>query len=85
MTLIKSIYGLIQAARLWFKEYIKTMALKAGFKKCNTGPCLLYRVNELGTIIFIIYVDGTLEIGYKLALMNTIECIRKEYVTLSMG
>ena len=32
LTPINSINGLVQAAILWFKEYIKTMNLKAGFK-----------------------------------------------------
>ena len=72
MILIKSIYGLVKAEYLWFKEYIKTMTLKAGFKKFKTGPCLLYILNELGTIIVIVYVDNTLEIGDKPAFMNKI-------------
>ena len=41
LTLIKPIYCLVQAARCWFKDYIKTMTLKSGFKQCNTDPCLL--------------------------------------------
>ena len=81
MTLIIYIYGLIQAARFWFKEYIKTMTLTEGFKKCETDCCLLYRVNELRTVIVIIYVDKTLSVGDKPELMDTIICIKKEYAT----
>ena len=33
LTLIKSIHSLLQAACFWFKECIKTMAHKSGFKK----------------------------------------------------
>ena len=43
LTLVKSIWGLLQAARSWLKEYINTIILKAIFKKCKTDPCLLYR------------------------------------------
>ena len=62
LTLIKYIYVIVQAARFWFKEYIKTMTLKAGFKQCNTDTCLLYRVNEFGAELFVVYVDDTLAI-----------------------
>ena len=72
MTLIKYIYGLVQAERFWFKEYIKIMTLKAWFKQCKTCPCILYRVNELGTAIVIVYVDDTAIIGYKPEFMDTI-------------
>ena len=51
LTLIEYIYGLIQAARCWFKEYIKKTKLKLGLKKCNTDPCLLYIVNQLRTVL----------------------------------
>ena len=77
LKLIKFIYGIVQSARCWFKEYIKTMTLKLGFKQCKTDPCILYRVNELGAIIVIVYVNYTLEIRDKPAFMNTIECIKE--------
>ena len=74
---VKSIYGIVQAERFWFKEYINAMTQKAVFKQCNTDPCILYRVNELRTAIFIVYIDDTLEIGVRPALIDTIECIKK--------
>ena len=75
--LLKYIYGLIHAERLQFKEYIKTMTLKAGYKKCKTEPCLLYRINELGNVIFILYKDDTLKIGDKPASVDTTEYTKK--------
>ena len=36
------------------------MTLKAGFKQFKTNPCLLYTVNELGTVIVILYIDEIL-------------------------
>ena len=72
LTLIKSIYCLVQVESFWFKEYTNKMTLKAGFKQCKTDPCLLYRVNELGTGLVIIYIFDTLAIGYKPSLMDTI-------------
>ena len=75
----------MQAARCWFKEYIKIVTLKVGFKQCKNYPSILYRVNETGTAIVIVYVYDTLEIRDKPALMDTIECIKKEYANQSMG
>ena len=63
LPLIKSIYGLVRAERFWFKECIKAMTPKAGFKQCKTDSCLLYRLNKLGTSIVIVYINITLEIS----------------------
>ena len=49
------------------------MNIKAGFRQCKTGTCLLYRVNELGTEIVIVYVYGTLKIRDKTTLIDIIE------------
>ena len=67
-----SIYSLVQASNFWFMEYIKTMNLKAGFKQCKNDPCLLYRVNEAGTVISILYVEDMLVIRDKPELMDMI-------------
>ena len=77
LTLIKYIYELIQEARFWFKEYIETTTLKAGFKQWETDPCLLYMLNEIGTLIAIVYVDETLTIRDKPELVYFIEFIKK--------
>ena len=74
---IKCIYGFVQEARCWFKEYINNTNLKRGFKQCKTDPYIWYRVNNLGTDIAIVYVHYMLETGDKLELMETIECINK--------
>ena len=53
------------------------MTLKAGLKKYKDDPFIFYRVNELGTVVSVVYVYDTLEIGYKPESMNTIKCINK--------
>ena len=47
LTLIKSMYGLVQSAYCWFKECINNIALMAVFGKCKTGTCLLLNQREL--------------------------------------
>ena len=39
-----------------------TMTLNVGFKPFKTDTCLLYKVNELGNVIVIVYVNDMLEI-----------------------
>ena len=73
LTLIKYIYGILQAARFWFKEYIKTIIINAGLKICKHNPCPLYQVNVLITVILILYVKDTLEIRHKSELIHIIE------------
>ena len=85
LTLIKSIYSILQEETCWFKEYIKTMNLKEGFKYCKTYPCILYRVNKLRAFTVTVSIYHTLSIGDKPTLMDAIECTKKEYVNRTMG
>ena len=72
LALLKSIYVLLQAERRWFKSYTNNMPLKEIFKKRKTDYCILYCVNEPGTLIFIIYVDDMLEMVENPEFMDTI-------------
>ena len=72
LTIIKSIYGLVQASLFWFNYYTNTMNLKVVFNKNKTDPCLLYRINELGPVIVNSYVHNMLSIRDKLAFMDTV-------------
>ena len=61
------------------------MTLKAIIKKCKLDPCLLYRLNELGATISVIYVDDTLELEYELALVDSLVFIKKLFESRSMS
>ena len=57
--LLKGIYGLCQSARQFWKKFVNEMTkIDVGFKFSEADPCLLYRENELGICMIIIYVDG---------------------------
>ena len=57
LKLNKSIYGLVQAARQWWKKF-KTVILSLGYKACEADPCLFIKDNKNETKSFIaIYVD----------------------------
>jgi Reverse transcriptase (RNA-dependent DNA polymerase) len=52
LKLVKSLYGIAQAPRLWF-EHLKDKLEKRGFKQSKLDPCLFYS----GKIYLVCYVD----------------------------
>ena len=81
LALSKYIYIPVQANCCWFKEYIKTMDLEVWFKPFKSDPIILYRVNKIGTEIFILYIYYKLVIRDKPVLMGILNYIRNEYTT----
>ena len=64
--LVKGIYGLCQAARQFWKKFVNTAKQEPfGFQVSPTNPCMLFKENELGVCIIIMYVDDMLIIGKK--------------------
>jgi len=56
----KAMYGLIQSAKLWYKELTRHLVSK-GFKKCPSNDCVLVRRMENGEhLIVLLYVDDIL-------------------------
>ena len=45
LMLKKSIYGLVQAARAWWKKFTYELQ-NIGFEKCASDNCLIRRVNK---------------------------------------
>ena len=68
LLLVQTMYGLVQAARQYYKKIIEVMVTKLGFEKCMADPCLLRRENEAGTLIVCVYVDDILCIGDRSAI-----------------
>ena len=62
----KGIYGLCQAARQFWKKFMDTFKQESfGFQVSPADPCMLFKENELGICIIIMYVDDMLIIGKK--------------------
>ena len=79
--LLKGIYGLCQSARQFWKKFVNEMTkIDVGFKFSEADPCLLYRENELGICMIIIYVDGMMEIGHR----ESIKMSKKEWKKFSL-
>ena len=69
--LLKGIYGLCQAARQFWKKLMDIMKKEPfGFTVSPADPCMLFKENELGICIIIMYVDDMLIIGKNEQIQN---------------
>ena len=62
LILLEVIYGLVQAARQFWKKIVDKMQ-EGGFQLSEADPCMLYKEDERGVCIIIIYIDDMLIIG----------------------
>ena len=71
LILQRAIYGLVQAARQFWKNIVDKMQGR-GFKLSEDDPCMLYKEDEKGVCIIIIYIDDMLIIGKEEAIDDAI-------------
>jgi hypothetical protein len=78
LILKKSLYGLVQAARQWWKKLAQQLQdLK--YKMSDSDPCLFFRTNGKESLILCIYVDDILCIGNKKEIDCGIQELQKYY------
>ena len=76
----KGIYGLCQAARQFWKKFVDTIKKEPfGFTVSPADPCMLFKENNLGICIIIMYVDDMLVIGEKEQIQEFATMIQKEF------
>ena len=63
----KAIYGLVQGARQFWKKIVDKMQ-EGSFQLSEADPCMLYKEDERGVCIIIIFIDDMLIIGKEEAL-----------------
>lgn len=80
----KSMYGLVQAARQWWKQFV-TYLESMGFCKSIIDPCLLYRKNQKGIVYLGLYVDDVLMIGDTAAIQDAVTDIKSRYDIKEIG
>ena len=68
VVLVKAIYGLVQAARQYFKKFKRIVTREMNFKYCEGDECLMRRDTEKGTVILCVYVDDILYVGDHMAV-----------------
>ena len=71
----KSIYGLVQAARMYFLKFMKVLRI-IGFVGGNADPCMMVRRNNNGICFIAIWVDDSLLIGHEATILQTIEDLK---------
>ena len=67
LILQKAIYGLVQAAKQFWKKIVDKMQ-GGGFQLSEADSCMLYKEDEKGVCIIIIYIDDMLIIGKEVAI-----------------
>ena len=78
LILQKAIYGLVQAARQFWKKLVDKMQ-EGGFKLSEADPCMLYKEDEKGVCIIIIYIDDMLIIGKEEAIDDAIKVLQGHF------
>ena len=76
----KGIYGLCQAARQFWKKFVETIKKEPfGFTVSPADPCMLFKENNLGICIIIMYVDDMLIIEKRAQIQEFATMIQKEF------
>ena len=76
----KGIYGLCQAARQFWRKFVDTIKKEPfGFTVSPWDPCMLFKENNLGICIIIMYVDDVLIVGKKEQIQEFATMIQKEF------
>jgi len=83
LLLLKSLYGLVQAAQQWNKKFIAILR-KIRFKGGDPDPCLLIKRSEKGLIIITVYVDDNFCVGHQEALKEFILDLEKHGLSVKV-
>ena len=76
----KGIYGLCQAARQFWRKFVDTIKKEPfGFTVSPADPCMLFKENNLGICIVIMYVDDMLITGKREQMQEFAAKIQKEF------
>lgn len=85
LKLMKSIYGLVQAARQWWKTFVGFLTKKLGFTNSIIDPCLLFKRENNEDVFICLYVDDLLIVGNTNAIETAINDISKYFSIKRMG
>ena len=83
LLLTKTIYGLVQSAREFYKKLISVLKL-IGFKENKSDPCLLSRWNQDGILLIGIYVDDCLVVGKERDIDHLIVALKENGFNLKI-
>ena len=78
LILQKAIYGLVQAARQFWKKIVDKMQ-EGSFQLSKADPCMWYKADEKWICNIIIYIDDTLIIGKEEAIDDAIKVLQGHF------
>lgn len=79
LKLEKSTYGLVQAARSWWKKFTTILKEKLNFEQYENDSCLLKRIDCTGKVFLIVYVDDCFVVGDKDAVKEALKGIQEHF------
>ena len=77
------IYGLVQAARQYYKKVVKILK-EIGFTGGDVDPCLFCKQSDKGICFIALYVDDNLLVGHPAAIDDAIRQMRKHDLILKI-
>ena len=83
LLLLKALYGLVQAARQWYKKFV-TILKKIGFEGGTADPCLFVKRTSKGIIMISVYVDDNFCVGHKAALEEFVADLKKNGLSVKV-
>jgi Reverse transcriptase (RNA-dependent DNA polymerase) len=78
-------YGLVQAARQWLRNFISILVEEFKLKQRQADACVLTRKDEHGVIILCIYVDDALIVGDQAAIEMTVALFKTKVSLKDVG
>ena len=82
----RSMYGNVDAALRWQRDFTKYLVDECGFVQCRSDPCILYLYEENKLkIVMSIHVDDSLCAGTRESLQNLYAKVREKYKIQTLG
>ena len=84
LQLLQAIYGLVQAARQWWKKFM-TLLEDNGFKRRQADPCLAKKIDKNGKVYLGVHVDDASCVGDKLAIREALTSLKEKVSIKELG
>ena len=78
LLLLKTIYGLVQSARAFYKKLGDVLKL-IGFVQSLADPCLFIKKTKTGVCFVVLWVDDCLFVGHEDVLKESVEQLSKHF------
>jgi hypothetical protein len=83
LLLLQSIYGLVQAARQFWKKWAFILEKKLNFRRSAADPCLFTRGTGAQLLVICLYVDDGIALGKKPEILKFFEELKAEGITIT--